>query len=172
MDEVSEWTMDAHDVSAIPLAPSITFRMSEDLGTITATPPGGTIVLSAGPQDVSRIVLTNALTGEVFADILSTHVLAASLGDAWNTVTQHACEVAAALYWSMWRRQQIRATEVASTPEPELAPAPPERCGNNCFGYADPCVRLKGHTDYCTDHSGDADKLDAAAAKEPVNAQA
>lgn len=107
-ETTNEWTLDSHDVSWLPQAPSITFRLSEDLSTITATPPGGILKLTAEKGDASRIVLTNAETGEVYADILSEHVLAASLGDAWNTVTQHACEVAAALYWSMWRRQQIR----------------------------------------------------------------
>lgn len=116
-ETTNEWTMDAHDVSGLPLAPSVTFVLNEYGTGIVAEPPGGLIVLMLVGGIESRIVLTNTETGEVFADVLSKHCTAPSLGDEWNTITQHACEVAAALYWSMWRRQQIRKREATSTPK-------------------------------------------------------
>lgn len=110
-DEICRWTMQSMDISAVGRAPSIDFELSKDCYEITASPPGGHIRITAITEDgeVSRIVLTNTLTGEAFADIESTRVDALSVGEDWNTASAHATEIAAALYWSMWRMQQVKA---------------------------------------------------------------
>lgn len=106
-----KWTMESIDISRVGRAPSITFTMSEDRTTVSASPPGGEIVIRAVNEDGkrSRITLINAETLEVFATIESFHVVAPSVGDDWNEPLHHATEIAAALYWSMWRMQQTKA---------------------------------------------------------------
>jgi hypothetical protein len=105
------------DVSRVPKAPDVTFILSVDRSTIRADPPGGSITISATAADgrTARIQVVNALTDETFADIESSHVLAPSIGDDWKTSTGHVTEIAASLYWSMWRRQQVDAIKVDDT---------------------------------------------------------
>lgn len=114
-DDENAWTMESMDISGVGRAPFIRFRLNHDRSTIEADPPGGHIRIAALNEGAerSRIVLTSTVTGEVFADIESRHVVAPSRGDDWNTATAHATEVAAALYWSMWRMQQLQAQEAS-----------------------------------------------------------
>ena len=106
-----KWTMQSIDISGVGRAPFIDFELSEDRRQIVAEPPGGRIVVTALSADgvLSRVQLFNSLTGECFADLESTLVSAPSVGDDWNTATAHATEIAASLYWSMWRMQQTKA---------------------------------------------------------------
>jgi hypothetical protein len=117
MGEENEWTMESMDISGVGRAPFITFTLSEDKRMVRASPPGGYILITAMRADgsLSRIELTNALTGEKFSDVDSRHVVAPSVGEDWNEPLHHATEIAAALYWSMWRMQQLK----AATPKPE-----------------------------------------------------
>jgi hypothetical protein len=109
--KAQSWTMESMDISGVGRAPFIEFTLSEDRREITAEPPGGCIVITALTDDGerSRVELINTLTGEVFARVESVHVDAPSVGPDWNTPTAHATELAAALYWSMWRMQQLKA---------------------------------------------------------------
>ena len=111
-----EFTLQSMDVSALPQAPAVTFRFAEDNYSFEASPPGGHIHVSAvgARGDTSRIVLTNTLTDEVFADIQSQKRAAPSTGEQWENAACYAAELACALYWSMWRMQQIKAQATAA----------------------------------------------------------
>lgn len=100
--------MKSVDTSGTGRAPFIEFEMGDDNTRITANPPGGSIAITAiaNDADLSRVVLTNALTQEVFADIDVRYTPAPNI-DA----TANVCEIAAALYWSMWRMQQVKAAK-------------------------------------------------------------
>lgn len=105
------WKLQSMDISAIGKAPDIEYVFADDNRSFHASPPGGLILIEAMTEDGSRsrITLTNMLTQEVFALVESQHVDAPSCGDGWSNAAAHAGEIGAALYWSMWRMQQVKA---------------------------------------------------------------
>lgn len=103
--------MQSMDISGVGKAPDVEFLFSEDNSVITAEPPGGHIRIEAGGDAEgfrSRIVLTNAVTGAVYADIEARHRPLPDLPKEWSDPAQYAGELACSLYWSMWRMQQLK----------------------------------------------------------------
>ncbi|HEY3499257.1 MAG TPA: hypothetical protein VGK73_31425 [Polyangiaceae bacterium] len=113
------WIFESTDIAGVGRAPTIEYHWSEDNAYFEASPPGGHIRVEAKADNgkVARILLTNALTGEVFAGIDSRHTPAPSVGEDWNDAHVTACEIASALYWSMWRMQQVKAAK-SEEPKP------------------------------------------------------
>ncbi len=104
---VATITLQSVDVSSIERAPSVRFSIIEDGRVMEASPPGGRIYVEYLDERTSRIVLTNAITNEIFADVVSRHHDAPSVGAEWNEPSLASAELASALYWSMWRMQQV-----------------------------------------------------------------
>lgn len=105
--------LDSMDISGVDKAPGLTFKINDDRRSFSAEAPGGRIDVTCLSQDgrLSRLVLTNTLTSEVFADIQVTQVDAPSVGEDWTNPAVYAAEIGASLYWSMWRRQQLKEAE-------------------------------------------------------------
>lgn len=118
---MADFTIQSMDISAIEQAPHVTFTFVDGLYAFEASPPGGHIRVDCLREEgrVSRIVLTNTLTNEVFADVISHQQDAPSIGEDWANSTLYTAEIACALYWSMWRMQQFkaRAARAARTSE-------------------------------------------------------
>lgn len=114
----STWTLESVDTSGLGRAPNVEYALSDDRSAITGEPPGGRIRITALTQDArrSRIELVNSLTGETFADVEATMVATPSVGDDWDNPLAYFAELAAALYWSMWRMQQVKALGQAVSP--------------------------------------------------------
>lgn len=110
---VRRWTVESTDVSGVPgisKPPALAFELSEDRSVLRATGPGGSIVITPLSDDAetSHLVLTNDLTGEVWAELVLRYNAAPSLGAEYNNALQYTCDIACALYWSMWRMQRYR----------------------------------------------------------------
>lgn len=108
---MADFTIQSMDISAIEQAPHVRFTFVDGDYAFEASPPGGHIRVDCLHEQgrVSRIVLTNTLTNEVFADVISHQQDTPSVGDDWTNSALYAAELACALYWSMWRMQQIKA---------------------------------------------------------------
>jgi hypothetical protein len=106
--------LNSHDISSVGKAPALRFTINSSRRGFWAEAPGGRIDVTALSDDgrTSRIVITNTLTNEVFADLVSNQVDAPSVGDDWTNPAVYAAEIGAALYWSMWRKQQLDAERV------------------------------------------------------------
>lgn len=111
MSDDRQFTIQSMDISSVAQAPSVTFTFADDSYSFEASPPGGRLHVSAvdARGAVSRIVLTNTLTDEVFADVEARQHATPSIGDEWENSALYAAEIACALYWSMWRMQQLKA---------------------------------------------------------------
>lgn len=108
---MADFTIQSMDISAIEQAPHVTFTFVDGDYAFEASPPGGHIRVDCLSDEgrVSRIVLTNTLTNEVFADVISHQHDTPSIGEDWANSALDAAELACALYWSMWRMQQLKA---------------------------------------------------------------
>lgn len=116
MDENRTWLMQSMDISGVGKAPDVEFTMDDDMMGMTASPPGARIQIEVASvrgdsEFQSRITLTNALTGSVYADVVAKHVTAGELPAEWNDEALYAGELACSLYWSMWRMQQLKAAK-------------------------------------------------------------
>lgn len=81
---------------------------------MTAEPPGAAIRIEAvdcAKGFKSRIVLTDAQDGSVVADIDVRHLSSPGYPAQWGDPALYAGELACALYWSLWRMQQLKAQE-------------------------------------------------------------
>ena len=111
------WTMQSMDISSVGKAPDVEFAISDDRARMEASPPGGHIAVRAmerrgaaamhGEPFTYHVVLTNTITGSVYADVAVRHISAGELPEEWNSPTLYAGEIACSLYWSMWRMQQL-----------------------------------------------------------------
>lgn len=104
------WVLESIDISGVGRAPFVEYVFADDNTSFEAFPPGGHIRVEAVADGgkMSRVVLRNTLTDEVFADIVVRHTAAESCGEEWKDPAMAAGEIGAALYWSMWRMQQVK----------------------------------------------------------------
>lgn len=107
---MADFTINSIDISGLPQAPSVKFTFVDDDLVMEASPPGGHLRVESmsANGEVSRVVITNTLTNEVFADVVSHQHETPSVGEEWGNSALYAAELACALYWSMWRMQQVK----------------------------------------------------------------
>jgi hypothetical protein len=105
----NEWTLQSVDTSKVGQPPSVVFRIVDEGQAMEADPPGFHIRTDIVGDHLSHVVITSTATGEVFADVFSVDIEIPSLGEEWNSSRSSMVgELAAALYWSLWRGVEVK----------------------------------------------------------------
>ena len=98
----SEYVIESHDISGVGKAPNVAFVYSGDGLTATAHPPRACISVVVVSEETGRV--------EIKCGDFTTRVTVQCeehdpIHGPWAELMETAC----AIYWSMWRRQELYA---------------------------------------------------------------
>ena len=115
---MSTFTIESVSTDGVDQPPNVEFVMAEHSRSFSATPDGARIEVFAEPTPEgqtgrwSRIILIDTVRGFIAAEILVHHHEVPG-HPQWEDPALYAGETACALYWSMWRMQQVNARKAA-----------------------------------------------------------